>query len=715
MKFSLQTSLIMLLILLIVPLSGLIIAISYFRSADSVEEISRSLLENISDHTVDKSLSYLRPAEQAVQLFQKLNEEGILTTERLEEVKRYSLRFLKTYREVTMLDFGFENGDFMMVKRMPDNSYSTKWIRRIGGRGVTKWEHDHPDKWSDRYPDQTESLDTVYDPRLRPWYIDAKAKGGLIWTKAYLFYSDRKPGISSALPLYGSDGQTLIGVVAADIVIEEISLFIGRLKIGKRGKAFIVDRAGQLVAYPVQKESDMAMLVREVRDERQLKVVHWNIANCPDSVLAHSFRTLGSATEAGETFVCDLKEPQWIRFHCNGEAFIGTYTPFPADTPWGWTVGVVVPEDDFLSQIKRNNLITLAISLGVLLAACAVGIVLARKITNPLAHLVEESKKISDLELDSKGERIVSRLLEIDNISESFENMRVGLRSFEKYVPSQLVRELLLRGVEAKLGGEKRQLTILFSDIEGFTQIAEKIEPERLVWALGEYLNEMSTIIIEHEGTVDKFIGDAIMAFWGAPQPVEEHALMACRAALRCRDRLEELCRKWESEDLPLFRTRFGINSGELIVGNMGCDFRMDYTVIGDSVNLASRLEGINKVYGTDIIISDKTRELVRDQFAVRILDYVRVVGKANITAIFELIGAKKDLSQVMETFIAKYTGGIELYCARQWDEAISAFAEARELRPGDGPCKILIERCKGYKKAPPPPDWRGEYILKSK
>ncbi|MHC4780215.1 MAG: adenylate/guanylate cyclase domain-containing protein, partial [Planctomycetota bacterium] len=572
----------------------------------------------------------------------------------------------------------------------------------------------NPGLWSEKYPDFTEPLETVYDPRLRPWYIDAKKKEDLVWTQAYLFYSDRKPGISCAAPIRGKDGA-ITGVVAADIVIEEISTFIGQLKIGLRGMAFIVDRTGQLVAYPVKSEGDMKMLVREVRDERKLKIVHWHIGECPDPVLVRSYETLCGGAGGADSKKCDLKEPQWIRFESGGETYIGTYTPFPSGTPWGWTVGVVVPEDDFLSRIKRNNLITLAISLAALLAASGVGIWLARRITKPLAQLAEESERIRNLDLTPHEFKVVSRVREIDDMSQSFENMRVGLRSFEKYVPSQLVRELLKRGVEAELGGEKRKLTILFSDIAGFTSIAEKTEPEKLVKALGEYLSALSGIIIGERGTVDKYVGDAIMAFWGAPQAVEEHAKLACRAAMRCRAMVMALNESWESTGFPPFKTRFGINTGELIVGNMGCDVRMDYTVIGDSVNLASRLEGLNKAYGTKILISEETCSAVKDEFAVRKVDFVNVVGKTDVTPIYQLLGSRDRVDENTIALIAKYEEGLALYQARDWTGAMECFEAALSLEPDDGPSKVLMSRCRAFRDAPPPEDWNGAHTFTTK
>jgi adenylate cyclase len=192
-----------------------------------------------------------------------------------------------------------------------------------------------------------------------------------------------------------------------------------------------------------------------------------------------------------------------------------------------------------------------------------------------------------------------------------------------------------------KLGGQKKEMTVLFSDIRGFTTLSEKLEPEKLVAILNEYFTAMTEVILQSGGVLDKFIGDAIMAFWGAPQEAPDHAQRACRTALKMIAKLEELKKEWSKRDLPEINIGVGINSGQMIVGNMGSAKRFDYTVIGDNVNLASRLEGLNKQYGTSIIISQFTYDKVKEKFEGEFLDKVAVKGKEIPVEIFKLVGEK--------------------------------------------------------------------------
>ena len=218
------------------------------------------------------------------------------------------------------------------------------------------------------------------------------------------------------------------------------------------------------------------------------------------------------------------------------------------------------------------------------------------------------------------------------------------------------------------LGGEKRNITIFFSDIRGFTTISEKLKPEELVHLLNEYLTEMTTIITDDEGLVDKYMGDAIMSFWGAPLEQPNHAEMACSSSLKMMKKLKELQNKWKKEGIPSFDIGIGLNSGEAIVGNMGSSNRFDYTAMGDSVNLASRMEGLNKIYGTNIIITENTQKVVKDKFETRKLDVVQVKGKKKPVYIYELIFEKDKLSKKHRDFVKLYEESLELYFKKKWN-----------------------------------------------
>jgi adenylate cyclase len=287
--------------------------------------------------------------------------------------------------------------------------------------------------------------------------------------------------------------------------------------------------------------------------------------------------------------------------------------------------------------------------------------------------------------------------------------------AFQHYVAPTVVDQMLERGEQLHLGGERKQLTAFFSDIRGFTSISEKMPPEDLVHFLNEYLSAMTEIVLSYEGTVDKYMGDAIMAFYGAPLEQPDHAVRACKTAIDMITRLKELRIGWQSRDLPPMNIGIGINSGEMSVGNMGSEERFDYTIMGDNVNLASRLEGITKQYGTNIIISQFTYDLVQNHpFIVRELDSVRVQGKHEPVTIYELIGYG-EIDQQTQTVLKTFHEGLTAYKERQWSQAIVSFQEVLRVCPDDMPSKLYIERCQKYQQTPPPGDWDGVSDMKTK
>ena len=285
---------------------------------------------------------------------------------------------------------------------------------------------------------------------------------------------------------------------------------------------------------------------------------------------------------------------------------------------------------------------------------------------------------------------------------------------FGKYVSPVVINHLLLNPDKIKLGGEKRNITIFFSDIRGFTPISEKMNPEELVHLLNEYLNEMTSIIIKNQGLVDKFMGDAIMAFWGAPYDLSNHAEIACLSSLEMIEKLSDLQKKWKQQGIPFFEIGIGLNSGEAIVGNMGSSTRFDYTAIGDNVNLASRMEGLNKIYGTNMILTEKTFEFVKDKFETRKLDAVKVKGKRKSIFIYELVCRKNELSNKQQDFIRSYEEGLELYFGKKWEEAIKIFQNILKDKD-DKATSVLITRCQQFIKNPPLKEWDGVWTMETK
>jgi class 3 adenylate cyclase len=368
----------------------------------------------------------------------------------------------------------------------------------------------------------------------------------------------------------------------------------------------------------------------------------------------------------------------------------------------------------YFAQIRKVIYISLMICLIGLLLSGAILLILYRQVTHPINELVTETGKIKSFNLDEKV-NIRASLVEIKTLVDAIANMKVGLQSFKKFVPSQLVRQLMESGLEANASGHRREVTIFFSDIADFTTISETMKPSELSSHLSEYFNELTNIIMEHQGTVDKYIGDAIMAFWNAPMEIKDHAKVACLATLKISQKLKELEKKWAAQGKPAFRTRIGLNTGDVVVGNMGSDQRLNYTVIGDPVNLASRLESLNKYYGSNIIVSQFTHERCADDFEVRTLDYVLVKGKIKAVSIYELLAEKGDISTQDREYILYYEEAIAYYLKREWDKAIEIFERLLAQKPDDGPSRMFLTRCHEYKVNPPPESWTGEHVYEKK
>ena len=287
---------------------------------------------------------------------------------------------------------------------------------------------------------------------------------------------------------------------------------------------------------------------------------------------------------------------------------------------------------------------------------------------------------------------------------------------FSTYVNPNVVDELITHPEKLRLGGERKELTVLFSDIAGFTTISESLTPEQLVTFLNEYLSAMTEIIFHYHGTLDKYEGDAIMAFWGAPIHADNHPLLCCQTAVEMQKRLALLREKWKQEGKPHLEVRIGINTGDMVVGNMGGVGRFDYTVMGDSVNLGSRLEGANKQYHTFIMISERTHELVKKHVISRELDLLIVKGKTKPIKVYELLGLVQDTIPPEKIELLEwYQKGLQQHRNREWKEAIQSHEKALTIDPDDYPTKIYIERSKLYELNPPPDDWDGVFVLKSK
>ena len=287
--------------------------------------------------------------------------------------------------------------------------------------------------------------------------------------------------------------------------------------------------------------------------------------------------------------------------------------------------------------------------------------------------------------------------------------------AFSQYLAPAVVDRLVENPKLLNLGGEDKVLTAFFSDVAGFSTIAEQLTAGQLVDLLNEYLTEMTDILMYYQGTVDKFEGDAIIAFFGAPIDFKDHATRTCFAALDMQKRLVELRETWRQEGRHELFMRIGINTGEVKVGNMGSRNRFDYTMIGDTVNLAARLEGVNKQYFTYTLMSEFTYEMAKQDIEAREIDSIRVVGKSEPIKIYELLGRKGEMPDHIRLILPHFQEGLTYYKEQRWEDSIRCFETALNLYEDDGPSLTYFERCITFQHHPPPPNWDGVFSMRTK
>ena len=422
----------------------------------------------------------------------------------------------------------------------------------------------------------------------------------------------------------------------------------------------------------------------------------------------------------------------WQRITVGGRARVGQAFVFE---PFGWLVFVTDTEESFYAEVEEINLRTYYILGGALVVAVILLLLFAGILTRPLSRMVRTMLTIT--QTNDLSQRVaVEYRDEIGAMARTFNKMLVKLESadrqirgfalsavvaqrnerkirniFQKYVPKDVI-DGIFQNPESALSGKSDVLAILFSDIRNFTTISEGFMPDDLVASLNRYFERLVDIIMDHGGIVDKYIGDAIMAFYGAPVKHDDDALKAVVSALKMQDAIGEINGEHIAEGKPVFKTGIGINYGVVTVGNIGSEKKMDYTIIGDMVNYGSRLEGLTKSYGQDLIVSKSIFRKVKDQIPTRFVDFVQVKGKTSGESIYT---AALRQSENEKQAWKIYHDGIRLFYGRRFDRARSYFKKTLDYLPGDVLAKEYIERCTRYLAAPPPENWNGVNIMTSK
>jgi adenylate cyclase len=517
----------------------------------------------------------------------------------------------------------------------------------------------------------------AYLVTTRPWFKVGIAVDGLSWSDFYTFITGAT-GITAMSRFTPIGASAPRGVFQIDLQVSQLERFLATLSVGKHGLVFLVDRDGHPAVNPADHD----------------------ITAASEAVTA----------AAPQRATATLDKPALVWVH--GRRYEVVFEPVPTEGGIDLSIAVVVDLRDVSAGAYRHAAIATGVALLTVLLAVLLARRLSSRIADPIVAIARDLAKVGAFDI-SREPSPQSFVREVSELGASVDRMKASLRSFAHYVPTDLVRRLLAQGQEAELGGEVRRLTIYFSDIANFTTISEGMDPDRLVEAVGRYLQLMVGAITRHGGTVDKFIGDGVMAFFNAPEALPNHPRQACLAALDAQRLLAEAAEHAPQGDPP-FHTRIGLGLGEVLVGNIGTPERFAYTLLGDEVNLASRLEGLNKLYGTRIIASDTVVAEAGEGFEWRRLDRVAVKGRHQGTLICELLGHKGEVSEDVLRARDAYEQALEAYFAAEFDRAGDLFDEAARLRPGDLGAAMMRERAHELAEEPPL-SWDGVHVMVEK
>lgn len=679
----LQVDILTIFLILICASSVTIIAFTYSKNFKSIIEYTTKSINQVSNTILERATCLINDAQHLVEsgagLFLSLGDISPQNT----SLNTYMLNVIKYYPNLYGFYVGTREGNFIEAVNLslanqthyfsdpskplpPDAIYGLRIIKRNLPTPTTWWFY--KDKNLNTVGEEIQEK-RAYDPRGRPWYTGVEETGGLFWTDIYRYDPTNELGISVAQPVLNPSGE-VIAVAGADLSFTLLSQFLAAQKIGKTGRAYILSGTGDVIIGP---KEEKAVGKRETTITKELIYAAYG------AYLAQSHNN----------FIFLHEETRYL----------ASANRLPLAFGKEGMILVVVPLHEFFEQMILSQREILLISLLILILSSFLVVFFAKRIARPIVVLAEEVDRIKALNFAS-GPEIRSNIREINMMNNSVISMRAAIRSFVRYVPKEIVQQLIHKGEEISLGGEKKEVSIFFSGISDFSSLIEDASSETIMSLLGQYFDVVSEIILEYQGTIDKYIGDDIMAFWGAPLEINDHASKACTAALYCQARISSLNEKRVQQELSALQVSIGIHTGTAIVGNIGTAERMNYTVIGDAVNTAFRLKGLDKQYHTHIIISEEVRQKIGNDFLVRPLDVIAVKGRKEKVKIYELM-AKKDVDSAFQAssdqieLALSFTQAYAMYHQGKLTEAMQLFEDVSKKFPFDFPTKLYIEKIK--------------------
>jgi adenylate cyclase len=622
----LRPSIVMLFVAMVLPVFSAAIWVGYVSNDRMARDTADKTVERARLETIAQTEALLNPIASLVRVSARLASEQP-DFYRSEKAVGPLLEVLGHSANISSVYIGFADGSYRMALRVPKGlriqntappdgtQFAGRWLdRQAGAKAVDRYT------FLDGKKSPIGALDApaLYDPRVRPWFKDAVEKKDLVISNPYIYATTGLPGITVAMPFY-ANGQ-LAGVLAIDILLDSLSQYLKTRPVSAHSTSLIVDGDGFIVAHPDTQQA----LKREASGG--LTRVKLTELGDPLPALALAMRA--------------EKKSNRFTFSHGGEEQVALFSPFPPEFGKPWEVAIVAPLEDFVGEWKANNQKLLAFGLAAIVLQVLLIYALSRRIAKPLEQLEVQVNEVQQFST-RRTALVHSPIREIASLAQAVDTLQGAIGAFSAFVPRELVKQLIGSGHELTLGGHSKFLTIMFTDLESFSTWAESTPAQELLARVSAYFEVVTRAVNSSSGTLDKFIGDGVMAFWGAPAMLEDHAYQSCVAALRIQQGMKELNARWAKEGLAPLTVRIGIHSDAVLVGNMGSAERMSYTVMGDGVNLAARLEGTNKEFGTRICVSHAVFREAGERLWLRRMGIVTVKGRRGDLDVYELLGVK--------------------------------------------------------------------------
>jgi class 3 adenylate cyclase/ABC-type nitrate/sulfonate/bicarbonate transport system substrate-binding protein len=612
-----------------IPILIFILLYNYHRNSAAIVSMLHEEVAKTQQSSIENAENLIRPVASTLKLLAGMAaaDPAFFRTEQSQELL---YRALTSAPQIDAAYVSFEDGYHRVVTRIdndrrrsdpkipPTANWHSSYIDDFSA-GKNRTRHrTFFDTWA-RVVGQYD-VETTMDIRTLPGYRAAKESGSLVVTEPTINPDTGYPVIFVRFPIV-REGE-FIGCATANITFDILSRYLGNHRASARSTTIIADPTnGEVIAYPDQEKS-----VRTT--DGRLEVA--KLDNIADDNVREAYQQHTQANQDDFLFRSPL----------TGEEMSAAFTRFPDSFGQPWEVIILTPTNDFVGSLKATNQQVVVVIIVLITIEFFLIYFLSARLSRPIESVSQQLKPVESLSFDSPQQRR-SKIREIAQLESAVSLLRNSLQSFCSFVPLDVVRQLIKSGTPLTLGVEPRFLTVFFSDLENFSTHAEQLAPNELLGQMSTYFEEVSRAISDEHGTVDKFIGDGVMAFWGAPADRPDHVLRACAGALRAARRMERVNEAWTADGRPKFRIRIGLHCGDVLVGNVGSSERLSYTVMGDGVNVAARLEGMNKIFGTTICISDSIVETAGSKILARPLRRVQVKGRESEFMIYELLGIK--------------------------------------------------------------------------